>query len=75
VGTESDGKFEKAKVHMVAQGFTQRPRMDYYDITSPVVKFNPLCLLLASANELDWGIEMMDVKGAYLNSELEEEIS
>ena len=26
------------------------------------------------ANHLDWEIEMMDVKGAYLNSELDEEI-
>ena len=48
--------------------------MDYYDITSPVVKFNSLRLLLAIANTLNWEIEMMDVIGAYLNSELEEEI-
>jgi Reverse transcriptase (RNA-dependent DNA polymerase) len=67
VKTEPDGKFEKAKAHMVAQGYTETPRMDYYDITSPVVKFNSLCLLLAIANELDWEIEMMDVKGVYLD--------
>jgi Reverse transcriptase (RNA-dependent DNA polymerase) len=52
----------------------QRPRMDYYDITSPVVKFNSLHLLLAITNELNWEIDMMDVKRAYLNLELEEEI-
>ena len=46
--------------------------MDYYDITSPVVKYDSLQLLLAIANTLNWEIEMMDVIGAYLNSELEE---
>ena len=48
--------------------------MDYYDITSPVVKFNSLCILLAIMNTLDWEIEIMDVKGSYLHSMLEEEI-
>src|SRR6266481_6593836 len=67
-------RFEKAKACLVTQGFTQRPRMDYYDITSPVVKFDSIRTILAMANHLDWEIEMMDVKGAYLNSILNEEI-
>ena len=62
------------KARLVAQGFTQRPGMDYYDITSPVVKFDSIRTILVTANHLDWEIEMMDVKGAYLNSELDEEI-
>ena len=74
VKTQPDGTFEKAKARIVAQGFTQRPGMDYYEITSPVVKFNSLRTLLAIGNSLDWEIEMMDVKGAYLNSNLDEEI-
>ena len=40
--------------------------MDYYDIMSPIVKFDSLCVLLAIANTLDWEIKMMDVKGGYL---------
>ena len=47
---------------------------DYYDITSPIVKLDSLCVLLAIANTLDWEIEMMDIKGGYLHSILEEEI-
>src|SRR6266481_493508 len=74
VKTTSDGDFEKAEAHLVTQGFTQRPRMDYYDITSSVVKFDSIQTILAMANHLDWEIEMMDVKGAYLNSILNEEI-
>ena len=74
VKTTPDGDFEKAKAHLVTQGFTQQPGMDYYDITSPVVKFDSIRTILTTANHLDWEIEMMDVKGAYLNSELDEEI-
>ena len=74
IKTKPDGKFEKAKARIVAQGFTQRPGMDYYDITSPIVKLNSLCVLLAIVNTLDWEIEMMDVKGSYLHSMLREEI-
>ena len=49
--------------------------MDYFDVTSPVVRFDSLRLLLAIANALDWEIEMIDVKGAFLNSDLQEEIN
>ena len=48
--------------------------MDCYDITSPVVKLDSIRTILATANHLDWEIKMMDIKGAYLNSELDEEI-
>ena len=74
IKTKLDGEFEKAKARIVAQGFTQRPGMDYYNITPPVVKFDSLCILLAIANTLDWEIEMMDIKAGYLHSMLEEEI-
>ena len=74
IKTKPDGKFEKAKARIIAQGFTQRPGMDYYEIMSPIVKFDSLWVLLAIANTLNWEIKMMDVKGAYLNSMLQEEI-
>jgi len=74
VKTTPNSDSEKAKAHLVTQGFTQRPGMDDYDITSLVVKFDSIRTILAVANHFDWEIEMMDVKGAYLNSILDEEI-
>ena len=59
---------------VIAQGFTQKPGMDYFNITAPIVKFNSLRLLLAISKALDWEIEMMDVKSAFVNSNLDEEI-
>src|SRR5262249_16954225 len=52
--TNPDGSFQKAKARLVAQGFTQQPGMDYYEISSPVVKFDSLRTILAIANTHDW---------------------
>jgi transposase InsO family protein len=73
--SDPDGNFEKAKARLVVQGMTQIPGIDYFDITAPVMKFDSLRILLAFGTKLDWEIEMMDVKGAYLNAELDEDIS
>ena len=48
--------------------------MDYFDIMAPVVKFDSLRTLLAIGNTFNWEIEMMDVKSALVNSNLDEEI-
>jgi hypothetical protein len=72
--TNAEGTFDLGKARVVAQGFTQRPGMDYFEVTSPVVKLDSLRLILAIAIQKGWEIEMMDVKGAYLNSTLDEEI-
>ncbi|HEV7736915.1 MAG TPA: reverse transcriptase domain-containing protein [Chlamydiales bacterium] len=72
--TDSDGNFASAKARLVAQGMTQIPGIDYFDITSPVARFDSLRIFLAVVNHLNYELEMMDVKGAYLNAKLEEEI-
>jgi len=70
--THADGLFDKAKARLVTQGFTQRPGMDYFEIMSPVVKFDSLRMILVVANQFSLEIHRMDVKGAYLNAKLEE---
>ena len=56
IKTTPEGIFEKAKGHLVAQGFTQCPGMDYYEITSPVLKFASLRVLIALGTVLNWEI-------------------
>ena len=72
VKTKPDGKFDIARAQVITQGFTQRPGMDYFDIMAPVIKFYSPQTLLAIGNALNWEIEMVDIKSAFVNSDLNE---
>ena len=52
----------------------QIPGIDFDETFSPVAGFESLHLLLALATLEDWNIHQMDVKSAFLNGVLEEEI-
>jgi hypothetical protein len=56
------------------QGFSQVPGQDYGMTYTSVAKFTTLCALLSLAAREDWEVHHIDVKGAYLQGDLEEEI-
>jgi hypothetical protein len=64
----------KYKGRLVAKGFTQKYGIDYDETYSPVVRYASLRALLALAAHHDWEVHHMDVKTAYLNGVLQEEI-
>ncbi|KAL7284900.1 hypothetical protein ACG7TL_002214 [Trametes sanguinea] len=66
-----DGRY---KARLVAKGFTQVWGEDYHETFSPVARFESIRYLLAHTALEDWDIESMDVKTAFLNGDLEEEI-
>ena len=69
-----EGNLLKYKARLVAKGYSQQPGMDYTDTFSLVVHLETIQTLLALAVAEDWEIQKMDVKGAYLNGTIKEEI-
>ncbi|SJL04873.1 uncharacterized protein ARMOST_08244 [Armillaria ostoyae] len=71
---DEDGNISRYKARLVAQGYSQIPGVDYNETFAPVVRLESVHAALGIAAIKDLEISQMDVKGAYLNGELEEEI-
>ena len=69
-----DGSLDKYKARLVAKGFTQQPGVDFVDTYSPVAKFASVRLIMVVAARLDLELHQLDVKTAFLNGDLKEEI-
>ena len=68
---KDDGRY---KARLVAKGCSQRPGFDYVETFAPVVKMDSVRTILSLANEFGYFVHQMDVKTAFLNGELEEQI-
>ena len=69
-----DGKLETFKARLVAKGYTQKEGIDYEEAFSPVAMLMSIRILLSIAATFDYEIWQMDVKTAFLNGSLEEDI-
>ena len=69
-----DGSVDKYKARLVIKGFRQKEGLDYFDTYSPVTRITSIRFVLAIAALRNLEIHQMDVKTAFLNGELEEEI-
>jgi len=69
-----DGTVDKYKAHLVAKGFRQKENIDIFDTYSLVTRITSIRVLISIAVVYNLIGHQMDVKTAFLNGELEEEI-
>lgn len=71
---KANGDFDKYKARLVARGFSQEKGFDYNETYSPTAKLTTFRILLAIAVHHGYLVHQMDVKCAFLNGLLNEEI-
>ncbi|BBN70029.1 transposable element gene [Prunus dulcis] len=69
-----DGSIQKHKAKLVAKGYSQQSSIDYNETFAPVARLDTIRALVALAAQKKWRIYQLDVKSAFQNGELEEEI-
>ena len=62
------------KARLVAQGFCQKEGIDYEETFAPVARLEAIRILLAFAALKGFKLFQMDVKSAFLNGFIEEEV-
>jgi hypothetical protein len=71
---DAAGAVVKHKARLVAKGYVQREGVDFDEVFAPVARLDSVHVLVAVAAHLGWQLHHLDVKSAFLNGELEEEV-
>ncbi|GJX50215.1 retrovirus-related pol polyprotein from transposon TNT 1-94 [Tanacetum coccineum] len=71
---DENGVITRNKVRLVAQGYNQQEGIDYDETYAPVARLESIRILLAYACALDFKLYQMDVKSAFLNGFINEEV-
>jgi hypothetical protein len=71
---DSNGDVVKRKARLVAKGYVQRQGVDFEEVFAPVARMESVRVMIALAAHHGWPVHHMDVKTAFLNGELLEEV-
>ncbi|GJT84817.1 retrovirus-related pol polyprotein from transposon TNT 1-94 [Tanacetum coccineum] len=71
---DENGIVSRNKARLVAQGYNQQEGIDYDETYAPVTRLESVRILLAYPCSLDFKIFQMDVKSAFLNGFINEEV-
>lgn len=74
VKTDQQGEVTKHKARVVVKGYVQRHGIDYDEVFAPVTRLEIVRLLLALAAKHEWEVHHLDVKSAFLNGVIHEEV-
>ncbi|GJU41821.1 retrovirus-related pol polyprotein from transposon TNT 1-94 [Tanacetum coccineum] len=71
---DENGVVSQNKARLVAQGYNQQEGIDYDKTYAPVARLESIRILLAYACALDFKLFQMDVKSAFLDGFINEEV-
>ncbi|GJT33134.1 retrovirus-related pol polyprotein from transposon TNT 1-94 [Tanacetum coccineum] len=74
VKTDEFGRVLKNKARLVSQGFRQEEGIDFDESFAPIARIKAFRIFVANAANKNMTIYQMDVKMAFLNGELKEEV-
>ena len=74
IKTKADGFIERYKARLVAKGFTQEYDIDYEETFAAIACLTSVRCLIVVAAVRRWLLYQMDVKNAFLNGDLHEEV-
>lgn len=71
---DMNGDIIKYKARLVAKGYVQKQGVDFNEVFAPVTRLETVRLLIALAAKNGWEVHHLDVKSAFLNGDLQEEV-
>ncbi|GKB96584.1 retrovirus-related pol polyprotein from transposon TNT 1-94 [Tanacetum coccineum] len=71
---DEDGTTTKNKARLVAQGYSQEEGIDYDETFALVARMEAIRIFLAFTTYMNFKVNQMDVKSAFLNGKLKEEV-
>lgn len=70
----TDNSIKKYKARFVARGFLHKEGVDYEETFALVTKYASIRAVISITLEMEWRIHQVDVKTAFLNGVIEEEL-
>ena len=74
VKRDKHGNIIRHMARLVAKGYVQRAGVDFDEVFAPVARLDSVRALLAVAAHEGWEVHHLDVKSAFLNGDLAEEV-
>jgi hypothetical protein len=74
VKCDEAGSIVKYKAGLVVKDYAQRKGIDYDEVFAPLVRLDIVRLLIALAASRGWEMQHLNVKSAFLNGDLHEEV-
>lgn len=69
-----DGSIKKYNARFVTRDFSQKEGVDYGEPFTPIVRFTSIRAIISIASVMSWRPHQMDVKTAFLNGIIEEDV-